>query len=289
MFKYRYAIPAASFVIIGLAFATSPAVHATGSKTPNRIISLSPSATEDLFAIGAGKQVIAVDDLSNFPKTAPITKLSAFNPNVEAIAKYKPDLVIIQSTATKADAVIKQLQALKVAIFVERTPNSLSEAYSEITQLGKLANKQSQAAALVSSMKKSIGEIVSGAKLRKSANFFHELDNTLYSATSSTFIGKVYADFNLVNIADAAAKADDGGYPQLQNEYILKSDPQFIFLSDGEYGESAKTVSARPGWAGISAVALSKVIVLPADIPSRWGPRLVDFYKFISTSIAGRA
>jgi len=112
------------------------------------------------------------------------------------------------------------------------------------------------------------------------------LDNTLYSATSSTFIGKVYADFNLTNIADGAATADDGGYPQLQSEYILKSDPQFIFLSDGEFGENAKTVAARPGWAGISAVAFNKVVILPSDIPSRWGPRLVDFYQFVGNSIS---
>ena len=281
MFKARNLLPTLAFALL-----ITQSSHASAApKVPNRIISLSPSATEDLFAIGAGKQVIAVDDLSNYPKSAPVTKLSAFNPNVEALAKYKPDLVVIQSTATKADSVIKQLKNLKIQVFVERTPNNLSEAYDEISQIGTLTGKQKQAATLITSMKKSIAQSIAQGRLQKSANFFHELDNTLYSATSNTFIGKVYADFNLTNIADAASTADDGGYPQLQNEYIIKSDPQFIFLSDGEYGENSKTVSSRPGWAGISAVSSNKIIALPADIPSRWGPRLINFYQFISTAL----
>jgi iron complex transport system substrate-binding protein len=281
MFKARNLFPALAFALV-----IAQAPHAAAApKVPTRIISLSPSATEDLFAIGAGKQVIAVDDLSNYPKSAPLTKLSAFNPNVEALAKYKPDLVVIQSTATKADSVIKQLRNLKIRVFVERTPNTLSEAYGEISQLGALTGKQKQAAILITSMKKSIAQSITQGQIQKSANFFHELDNTLYSATSNTFIGKVYKDFNLTNIADVASTADDGGYPQLQNEYIIKSDPQFIFLSDGEYGENPKTVSSRPGWAGIAAVVSNKIIILPADIPSRWGPRLVNFYQFISTAI----
>ena len=281
MFKARNILPAIVF-----AFVIAQAPYATAApKVPARIVSLSPSATEDLFAIGAGKQVVAVDDLSNYPKSAPVTKLSAFNPNVEALANYKPDLVVIQSSATKADSVIKQLKSLKIRTYVEHTPNTLSEAYSEISQLGALTGKQKQAANLITAMKKSIAQSISQGRLQKSATFFHELDNTLYSATSNTFIGKVYADFNLTNIADAASTADDGGYPQLQNEYIIKSDPQFIFLSDGEYGENSKTVSARPGWAYISAVSANKIIALPADIPSRWGPRLVNFYQFISTAI----
>ncbi len=249
---------------------------------PQRIISLSPSATEDLFAIGAGKQVIAVDDNSNFPKSAPFTKLSSFTPNVEALLAYKPDLVVIQSTATKADAVIAQLKALKVKVFVEHTPDTVPQAYVEIAALGKLTGKSASANSLVAKMKQEISSVLKSSKLKSPKSFFHELDNSLYSATSSTFIGKVYADFNLQNIADPAAKADDGGYPQLQSEYVIKSNPDLIYLSDGE---QIANVAARPGWSGIAAVSNKKIITLPSDIPSRWGPRIVDFYKFIAKSI----
>ena len=121
------------------------------------------------------------------------------------------------------------------------------------------------------------------SRIKKSKkSFYHELDNTLFSATSSTFIGKVYADFGLINIADAASKADDGGYPQLQNEYLIASNPNIIFLADAQYGEDANKVALRPGWSEISAVKTMKIISLPADISSRWGPRIIEFYRIVA-------
>lgn len=261
----------------------SPASAA--SEYPNRIVSLSPSATEDLFAIGAGKVVVAVDDNSNYPKQAPKTKLSSFNPSAEAIAKYKPDLVVIQSTATKAAFIVNQLRSLKIKVYVEKTPADLTGLYKEIMELGDLTGNTSKAKSLVQKIKlarlKSIRS-VSGS----SGKVFHELDNTLYSATSATFIGKVYADFGLTNTADAAAKADDGGYPQLQNEYVISANPKYIFLADGQYGESVAKVAARPGWSSIDAIQNNKVIVLPADISSRWGPRIVNFYQAIAHALS---
>lgn len=254
---------------------------ASPTKVPHRIVSLSPSATEDLFAIGAGAQVIAVDDYSNFPKNTPITSLSGFTPNFEAIVKFRPDLVIIQSSAAKSDAIVVQLKRLKIAVYVEHTPDTVSGAYTEIKELGTITGKSIAAKNVVDKMKKQIAAIVStnGLSGRK---VFHELDKTLYSATSKTFIGRVYADFGLINIADAASTADDGGYPQLQNEYVIKANPDVIFLTDGESPDSVK---ARPGWAGIAAVMSSKVVTLPDDIPSRWGPRIVDFYKGVAQGL----
>jgi len=232
MFK-KFAALSALLVITAL---ISPVAHA--APNPERIVSLSPSATEDLFAIGAGAQVIAVDDLSTFPPSAPVTKLSAFNPNVEAILTYHPDLVILNSTATKADAVKNALETLGIQVYYETAPNNLNEAYKEIADLGEKAGHASEAKSLVATMKKQIAAITKKARKAKPITFFHELDNTLYSATSSTFIGRVYKDFNLSNIADKAAKADDAGYPQLQSEYVIKANPVIIFLADAEYGES---------------------------------------------------
>ena len=253
---------------------------------PQRIISLSPSATETLFAIGAGKQVIAVDDLSNYPTTAPITKLSAFTPNVEALLNYKPDLIILNADATKALEIKAALEKLKIAVFVEQAPENLKQAYAEVTALGRATGNLSGAQNTISNMKSRISTAVKSAKKSKAITFFHELDNTLYSATSETFIGKVYKDFNLTNVADPAANADSAGYPQLQSEYLIRANPRIIFLSDAQYGESIETLAKRPGWNGISAVKNKGVISLPEDIPSRWGPRLADFYEFIAKSIS---
>jgi iron complex transport system substrate-binding protein len=259
---------------------TAPATHA--ASMPTRIISLSPSATEDLFAIGAGKNVIAVDSLSNYPASAPTTKLDAFTPNVEAIAKYKPDLVVLQSSATKAVSVKAALEKLKIKVFFEVTPSDLNGVYAEITALGKATGTSSGSTKVVTAMKAKIAKAISLGKRSTPLPIFHEVDNTLYSATSSTFIGHVYAAFNTTNVADAADTADSYGYPQLTNEYLLKSNPSVIFLGDEE--PKAK-VLARAGWNAIDAVSKSHVIELPADIPSRWGPRLADFYQFVANTL----
>jgi len=286
MFKNQtgsaFRIALLSLALSLLSFAPADAAN----PTPKRIISLSPSATETLFAIGAGAQVIAVDDLSNFPTNAPITQLSAFNPNVEALLNYKPDLIILNADATKALDIKTALEKLRIKVFLERAPDNLSRVYQEISALGRATGNVAGAQNVITDMKTKIkAALKSGRKARK-ISFFHELDNTLYSATSDTFIGKVYKDFNLANIADPAASADSAGYPQLQSEYLIKANPRIIFLADAQYGESIKTLAKRPGWNKVSAITKKNVIALPEDIPSRWGPRLADFYQFIATSIA---
>jgi iron complex transport system substrate-binding protein len=257
----------------------------TIAKKPTRIISLSPSATESLFEIGAGKQVLAVDSYSNFPKSAPITDLSAFEPNVEAIIALKPDLVVLSVDAMKSMVVKEALEKLKIPVLMEKAPETLAQAYKEIEVLGAVTDHTSEAKKVTFKMAALIKSIINRTKKTVKITFFHELDNTLYSVTSDTFIGKVYKDFGLVNIADKAAGADSYGYPQLSAEYLLKADPDVIFLADAEYGESAATVKARAGWSGITAVTKKNVFALPNDIPSRWGPRLVDFYRYVAACL----
>jgi len=285
MFKVKAVLLKILVITFLVSIATTNPSQAAAT-APMRIISLSPSATETLFAIGAGSQVIAVDDLSNYPSKAPISKLSAFSPNVEALLNYKPDLIILNADATKATEVKTALEKLNIKVFLERAPLDLSQAYLEITALGRATGKISGAQTVVSEMKSKISAAIKKGKVSKKVTFFHELDNTLYSATSDSFIGKVYRDFNLTNIADPAATADSAGYPQLQSEYIIKANPKIIFLSDAQYGESIATLSKRAGWNGIAAIKSKNVVALPEDIPSRWGPRLVDFYEFISTALS---
>ena len=169
---------------------------------------------------------------------------------------------------------------------MEKAPATLKDVYAENTLLARVTDRQAGAVKLNASMAKSIKEILAKAKKSSKIRIFHELDDTYFSATSNTFIGKVYKSFGAVNIADAAAGADNSGYPQLSAEYLLKSDPQVIFLADAQYGVTADSVSKRAGWSQIIAVKNKKIVELPADIPSRWGPRLVDFYKLIGASLA---
>lgn len=252
---------------------------------PLRIISLSPSATEILFAIKAGPQVLAVDDNSNYPNDIPKSELSSFTPNVEAIAAMKPDLVILQVNANNALNVRDSLEILKIPVFVEPAARNLSDTYREIRLLGQAVDKNRAAENLVRDMKKRIAKTISDSKAKKRVTFFHELDNTLYTATSKTFIGRVYKDFGLINVADAAMGADKSGYPQLSAEYLIRSNPQLIFLANAQYGETKESVKSRPGWQAISAVKNGRIIELPADLPSRWGPRVADFYEFVARSL----
>ncbi len=255
------------------------------SAKPVRIISLSPSATEILFALNADNQVLAVDDNSNYPARVPKSDLSSFTPNVEAIAALDPDLVVLQINATNAKTVRDALTKIEIPVFVEPAAKNVNDTYKEIRLIGKVIDKEKAAKKLISEMKSRIKKALVTNKSKSKLKFFHELDNTLYTATSKTFIGSVYKDFGLINIADAASGADASGYPQLSAEYLIKSNPDLIFLADAQYGESIDSLKARPGWSVISAVKNNRVIALPADIPSRWGPRIVDFYELVGKSI----
>ena len=302
MFKARLRAPAIAFAAIVFASVLASPAHAAATKypltikfggyttkiakKPTKIISLSPSATEIFYAIGAQSQILAVDNLSNYPANTPLSEISAFEPSVEAILAKKPDLVLLSIDSTKAPQIRNALVKLGIPVLMEKAPATLKDVYAENALLARVTDRQAGAVKLNASMAKSIKEILAKAKKSSKIRIFHELDDTYYSVTSNTFIGKVYKDFGALNIADAAAGADSSGYPQLSAEYLLKSDPQVIFLADAQYGVTADSVSKRAGWSQISAVKNKKIVELPADIPSRWGPRLVDFYKLIGASLA---
>jgi iron complex transport system substrate-binding protein len=264
-----------------LAFA-APAASAP-SRVPTRIVSLSPTATEDLFAVGAGKQVVAVDDQSDYPKAAPKTQLSGFTPNVEAIASYHPDLVVVQYDANH---VVEGLQQLHVRVLVQPSAKTLDDAYAQIRQFGSVTGHRAQAAKVVAGMRRSIARIVAAApKKNGGLSVYHEITPDYYSATSQTFVGRIYALFGLRNIADGADTAGTG-YPQLSGEYILAANPSVIVLADGRCcGQSAKTVAARPGWSNVAAVRTRAIVRVDDSIASRWGPRIVGFVRAVAAAL----
>jgi cobalamin transport system substrate-binding protein len=164
----------------------------------------------------------------------------------------------------------------------------LDDSYAEIRQLGEATGHAGEATALSARMKSDIAEIAAAApKFTSQPRYYHELDSTYFSATSKTFIGKVYAILHLQNIADPADK-QSSGYPQLSPEYIVQADPDLIFLADIKCcGQSETTVAKRPGWSRITAVKNDSVIELDDDIASRWGPRIVDFLRTVAAALKG--
>ena len=256
----------------------------TVSTRPTRIVSLSPTATETLFAIGAGSQVVAVDDQSDFPRSAPHTSLSGFTPNVEAIANYRPDLVVI---AYDPKGLAGALNRLGITVLHQDGAKSLKGAYQQIRQLGLVTGRESRATRLIAAMRLQIAKIVADAKKGRSGlTVYHELTPDLYSATSKTFVGQVYTTLGLRNIADAADSAGFG-FPQLSAEYIVSASPDVIVLADTVCcGQKPSTVAARPGWDRISAVRTGSIVRVHDSIASRWGPRLVDFFRAMSKALA---
>jgi len=252
---------------------------------PERIVSLSPTATEMLYAIGAGDQVVAVDDFSNYPEDAPVTDLSGFEPNVEAVTTYDPDLVVL---SFDANDVVAGLERVDIPVLEFPAAMSLDESYDQTTQLGAATGNVDEAAEVVDDMQADIDDLAAQATERdEPLTYYHELDDQLHTATSQTFIGQVYALAGLENVADAA---DDGtGYPQVSAELLLDSDPDMIFLADEAAGIDAGAVAARPGWDQVTAVRNGDIIELDPDITSRWGPRVVEFLRTVvkATSDAG--
>jgi iron complex transport system substrate-binding protein len=260
----------------------TPAGKVDIKQRPTRVVSLSPTATEMLFAINAGDQVVAVDDQSNYPKQAPVTKLSGFQPNVEAIAGYRPDLVVF---ATDTSHLAASLRKLAIPALALPAATRLDDSYAQIQQLGKATGHTAEADRLVTAMRGEIQQIVADAKLDRPLTYYHELDKNLFSVTSKTFIGQLYAQLGLQNIADKADK-EGSGYPQLSPEYVIKADPDLIFLADTKCcGQSPGTVAARAGWKQVRAVKDGAVVPLDDDVASRWGPRVVDFLRVVAARL----
>jgi iron complex transport system substrate-binding protein len=261
------------------------APDSSNSDVPERIVSLSPTATEMIFAIGANDLLVAVDDQSNYPPAAlelP-NELSGFEPNVEAIVSFDPDLVLIGGDFTGLG---DQLDALGIAWWDGPAAMTLEDSYLQIEELGDVTGTSEAADALVSEMQSEIADIVAAApELDEPLSLYHELDPTYFSADSTTFIGELYAMLGLENIADGA-EGDSGGYPQLNPEFIVSANPDLIFLADTKCcGESAATVAARPGWDAIAAVQNTNVFEMDDDVASRWGPRVVEYLQIVLEAV----
>jgi iron complex transport system substrate-binding protein len=251
---------------------------------PTHIVSLTPTGTETLFAIGAGSQVVAADKNSNYPADAPKTDLDAYQPNVEAIAAKAPDLVV---ASNDSGDMVAELKKLGIPVILLPAPTTLDEAYAEMADLGKATGHQAAATQLVTKVKGQISDVVARVGSDgKGLTYYYELDPTYYSATSKTFIGQVVGLLGMTNIADSAqSKTSD--YPQLSAEYVVQQDPDLILLADTKCcQQDAAAVAKRQGWSGMKAVTGGGVVALDDDIASRWGPRISTLLAAVAKGVA---
>lgn len=254
----------------------------TLEEQPQQIVSLSPSATEILFAIGAGAQVVAADAFSTYPEEAPTTDLSGYEPNVEAIAGYEPDLVVISGDTNDLTS---SLNALDVPVIDNPAPTTIEEGWDGMAMLGLATGHPDETAEVIADLREQVDAAFAEAPEGvEGLRVYHELDETFFSASSNSFIGDVYSQFGAVNIADEA-DTDGTGYPQLTEEAIIEADPQLIVITD-QVSYTAEDVAARPGWSEVEAVKNGNIVTVSADISSRWGPRLPELVTTLSEAMS---
>ena len=265
---------------------TAPAECDAANVASPRIVSLSPTATEMLVAIGAAANLAAVDSLSTWPEavSCKVTKISAYEPSAEAIIGYQPEIVVISNDMNKITEQLKAADS-KINVWTGAAASSLDDVYEQITQLGDLTGHETQAADLVESMRSRIADATADLDGEVGAlSYYYELDNTFYSVTSNTFVGALLKPFGMVNIADGVEKGND--WPQLSAESIVKANPSIVFLADTKCcQQDATAVAARAGWSGIDAVKNGDVVELDDDIASRWGPRVVDLVETFAAAV----
>lgn len=256
----------------------------TIEERPVRIVSISPTSTEVLFAIGAGDQLVAVDSLSNYPPEAPLTDLSGFSPSVEAIAAFDPDLVVLSFDPD--GGLIPALEAIGIPTILHTGPATVEGAYDQWEQLGVATGNVAGAAEVVAATSSAIEAAYDTVPPEaEGMTYYWELDPTLFSLTSATFVGELLSGTRMANIADEA-DVDGYGYPQLTAEYVIGANPDLIVLADTLCcGQTAITVSERPGWATMTSVDSGRIIELNDDVASRWGPRIALLVEDVVSAI----
>ena len=258
----------------------------TLGRAPSRVVSLSPGATEIIYALGAQDELAAVDKDADYPPAAKdfATKVDAFQPNVESIAALKPDLVFI---ASDVNGLVAALDRIDIPVLFSdlNDVKTVDDVFGQISLLGKATGKEQQAEALVTSLRtreRKVTDAVANVSAADAPTVYHEVDSTYYSAAEQTFVGDLYRLLRAKNIA-----ADGGGvaYPQLTQEKIIAADPKVIVLADEAFGTTIDSVKQRAGWQNIAAVKAGAIYPIDPSIVSRAGPRVIDALEQLARDI----
>ena len=243
-----------------------------------RIVSLTPSVTEILFAIGAGTQVVGRDSFSNYPSEAADIQdvggsMGVYS--IETIVSLKPDLVIAAEINTPEQ--VSALENMNLKVYYLANPEDIEGIYAMIQEVGILSGRTKEAEALTSSLSKRADKVMkSAAKQEVIPLVFYELDGTdpakPWTSGPGSFVDLLITKAGGKNVGAVLQSQ----WAQISIEELLVQDPDIILLGDAAYGVTPEQVSARPGWNGLTAVNEGRVYPFNDDLMSRPGPRLID-------------
>ena len=243
-----------------------------------RIVTLAPSLTEFVFAVGAGEQLVGRDDLSDFPAEASdIASIgSTFGDiNTEAILALEPDLVLAAEINTPEQ--VQELESLGLTVYYLSNPLTYDELYEQVNLFGQLTGHEEEAAALAESLAARVEAVTSAiATAAEKPTVFYEIDGTdpakPWTTGPGTFINTMITMAGGVNIGGVLSDA----FAQISAEEIVAQDPDIIILGDVVYGVTIESVAERAGWADLTAVKEGSIFAFDDNLASRPGPRLVD-------------
>ena len=255
--------------------------------TATRIVSLAPSNTEILFAVGAGDKVVGVTTYCNYPEAATTKEtIGGFSPktiSVEKIVALQPDVVF--SAGGLQMPVIEALEKLNIPV-VALDPATIDDIYGDIGLVGKITGNEDGATAVVDDMKTRIAAVTEKVSQVPESDrptvFWETWDDPLMSAGPTSFIGQMIETAGGVNIF---ADVEDQ-YPTVSAEEVIARNPQVIMGSDSHGDKlTVEAISARPGWSNIAAVQNGRIYLVQGDIASRAGPRVADAIEFMAAAL----
>ncbi|HSD82297.1 MAG TPA: ABC transporter substrate-binding protein [Anaerolineae bacterium] len=243
-----------------------------------RIVSIAPSNTEILFALGAGGQVVGREEMSDYPAAAKnVTSIgSVFQKmNTEAIVALNPDLIL--AAEINSPEQVKALEDLKLTVYYLANPKTFDDLYANLETVGKLTGRSAEAAKLNESLKARYDVVIQKLSQAKDApTVFYEIDATdptkPYTSGPGTFIDLVITLAGGKNIGIYLKDS----FGQFSSEELVRMNPEIIVLGDALYGVTPESVAQRPGWNALNAVKNNQVVAFDDNLISRPGPRLID-------------
>ncbi|WP_448335808.1 ABC transporter substrate-binding protein [Bellilinea sp.] len=260
----------------------------TLAQPAQRVVSLAPSNTEILFAVGAGSQVVGRDNFSNYPPEAlELPGLGDFMGfSIEQIVALNPDLVLLAEI--HPPELVKSLEDAGLTVYYLKNPLAMEEMYPMLITVGELTGHKAEAEALVTQLSLRVAVVQQKlANIEERPTVFYEIDGTDPSKPWTTGSGTFIDTLLEMAKAENVGRAMDSQYGQMSIEALLAADPDFILLGDANFGVTPEQVAARPGWGELTAVKEGRVLPFNDDLASRPGPRLVDGLEELARLLHG--